>query len=475
MQPRLSERLEPQGIRLKALALLATVAFSATQMMAFVLYPYFAEAMQLPLSSIISSFSLGSFLFLWGGPFWSRARERLGSKTVLCVGLLGLLLSQIVLLFLVSKGRDFSSTVTQSILWGSRLLYGMTAAAIVPVAQIIMAEGSAARQRMQALTRQSLSLHLGRLLGPFLVWLGLLFTAMTPLWLCSGFLLVLLLGLLGARDPKGGGAAVIPMSWTWRQLSQHGVLLGIALAVTMLVGLVQASLTHSLQTKLLLNASDAARLTLRFLLASSLLSVLIQLLLQLRIKHPWQGTFPLGALSFGVSTWLLARFQTAAELWWALPLFASGVALLSPSYTAALSLQTASKQGAVAGLLAAVHTLGYTAGGLFAAALVALGVEPLSAGIVFAALLLLFLFFFAFFFFSFWSWSSSRSSSSWSSRSSVFFSVSNNTSKSKSDNDRYKFHRASILVYLCESSLTRLVYFGARKTPLTRHQIIKPG
>ncbi|HYX32671.1 MAG TPA: MFS transporter [Oligoflexus sp.] len=373
---------------LRPIALVTTAAFSACQMMAFVLYPYFAESMRLPLTTLISSFSVGSLLFLWGSPYWASRSLTWGTKSVLAMGLGGLIASQFALLLLVQL--EMQAWMTTLLLWSSRILYGLTASAIVPVTQMIMAEGSTTGTRMKAITRHSMSLHVGRLLGPFLVWFGLLFSAVTPLWLCAGLLLGVALALTrapaGTRSPQ---TASERRARSWPSSAHSRLLIGIAFGVTCLVGILQSSLTLHLQKILSLNSHAAAQLTLRFLLASSVLTIAIQVLVQAKIKSPWQGTFPMGAICLVISTLVLATFSNARDLWWALPLVAAGLALLTPSYTTALSLNEAMSQGAAAGLLAVAHTLGYTVGGLLTAGLLAVQISPLWSALLVAVLLCL--------------------------------------------------------------------------------------
>ncbi len=368
---------KPKGLR--KLALAATAVFSACQMMAFVLYPYFSEATGLSLTFIVGSFSVGSFLFLWGSPFWVRQIEQKGSRWALGRGILGLLGSQIVLLFLLLGAGQIPLILAATLLVGSRILYGLTASAIVPVSQTIMAASSGPAERMQAMVRHNMSLHLGRVMGPLVVWLGLFVSPTTPLWICLGLLMILSLFLGRESNPQVPKVSSgISSNFLWPNSKASRLLILMAFVLTVLVGILQSSLTQHLQNVLHLDSQRSAQISLQFLLASSLVTVVIQLLMQGRIKNPWQGTLPLGALCLAISVFLLVEFQREAELWWALPLFAAGVALLTPSYTAALSLrEDCSQQGSVAGLLGATHTLGYAAGGMLTAALLSAGIKPL--------------------------------------------------------------------------------------------------
>ncbi|WP_374032638.1 hypothetical protein [Bdellovibrio bacteriovorus] len=83
--------------KLSALGHLNTTTFSAIQMMTFTLIPFIAEKGSLSLSSVVLSFSVGSFLFLWSSPFWASRSDNWGRMKVLSVGMLGLFISTAIL------------------------------------------------------------------------------------------------------------------------------------------------------------------------------------------------------------------------------------------------------------------------------------------------------------------------------------------------------------------------------------------
>jgi MFS family permease len=359
-------------------------------MMAFVLYPYFSESLGLSLGSIVSSFSLGSFLFLWGSPYWARRAERSGHKLVLAIGISGLLLSQIVLLFLVLNAGHLSSSLVAFSLWTSRLLYGVTASAIVPVAQAVLAEKSGETGRLKAMTRHSMSLHAGRLIGPLLVWGGLQLGTSAPLWISVILLLVIFFSalLMPRREPMESCVSTVSV-WDFAYIERHIRLLSLAFMVTLLVGILQSSLTDHVQKHLSLDAHESAQLTLKFLLLSSLVTLAIQGFMQGFLKSPWQGTMPVGAFALALACCLLMSVRSEGGLWLALPIFAAGLALLTPSYTAALSLKgRQGEQTKAAGALAAMHTLGYALGGLCSGSLMAMEWSPLYAAALFSLLLI---------------------------------------------------------------------------------------
>ena len=120
----------------KNLLILNTLTFASTQILLFTLLPILSEKFSVSLSVIIGCFSLGSFLFLWGAPYWSSASDKIGRDQVMSVGLAGLAVSFFLIVVLVHFSLPMGGTLTLVYLLLSRLLYGSLASAITPVAQL---------------------------------------------------------------------------------------------------------------------------------------------------------------------------------------------------------------------------------------------------------------------------------------------------------------------------------------------------
>jgi hypothetical protein len=178
-------------------------------------------------------------------------------------------------------------------------------------------------------------------------------------------------------------------AWDFAYIERHSRLLGLALMVTLLVGILQSSLTDHVQKHLTLDAHESAQLTLKFLLFSSLVTLAIQGLMQGFLRNLWLGTIPVGAFALALACFLLTSVRSESGLWLALPIFAAGLALLVPSYTTDLSLKgRKGEQTQAAGALAAIHTLGYALGGICSGSLMLMEWSPFYAAAFFSLILI---------------------------------------------------------------------------------------
>src|SRR5690349_7837862 len=109
---------------------LNVLTFASTQILLFTLFPYLSEKLQLPLSTVIASFTLGTVLFLWGAPFWSSKSEQLGKEKVMAIGLFGLFISFAIIALLITFSSHLSEELILVGLIFSRIIYGGVASSI---------------------------------------------------------------------------------------------------------------------------------------------------------------------------------------------------------------------------------------------------------------------------------------------------------------------------------------------------------
>jgi MFS family permease len=162
-----------------------------SQNILIVFTPIFIDKTMLSVETVALLMSLGSALFLFSAPVWAKLSLRCGYAKVLLGGILGFSMSFTVMLLALWG----SVSLQWPILWViltliiSRLLYGITASAIVPSCQAWLTELSHVDHTMKRLAELSTFMALGRLIGPllamFLIWLGwltpLLFLCLAPL------------------------------------------------------------------------------------------------------------------------------------------------------------------------------------------------------------------------------------------------------------------------------------------------------
>ena len=125
-------------MRLRHIATANAAFFSGSQILFVPLFPWLAERMQAPLAHVLACFSAGSFLFLWGAPFWARRSDRDGRIPVLLIGSTGLALAFSLTAFL-GLGLVHGHAALALLLF-ARIVYGLFAAATAPVAQACSSE-----------------------------------------------------------------------------------------------------------------------------------------------------------------------------------------------------------------------------------------------------------------------------------------------------------------------------------------------
>lgn len=341
----------------KFLASLNAFTFSGAQVLLVALFPFLAERLELSLATVVGTFGLGSALFLVGGPFWSSLSDRRGRAPVLATGMFGLLLS---LFFLWGLLRHFpGASLALPILLLSRVVYGLVASAISPVAQSLQADSAAGRGQAAAMHLHSWSLNIGRAIS----LLVFLFGGLEPealllaylLWALAVFGLNLGASFAWSHSPTASIAA--------GRISDAKWVFSVALLFACFVETLNSSLGGFLKTQFSLEGLAASALTAWLLLACALGVVLIQALVRalglLRLSPDWLmavGTFSLVAGGF---------FLTAADsfsgLSVAIALLSLGIALLPPVYLAQLG-PAGSSYGKRAGLIGVAHTAGFALG-----------------------------------------------------------------------------------------------------------------
>ncbi|MBO9665245.1 MAG: MFS transporter [Bdellovibrio sp.] len=358
-------------MNLELIANLNTITFSALQILLFTLLPYLAEEMHVSLSSVVMIFSVGSFLFLWSSPYWAAKSDKVGRQPVLIWGLLGLSVSTLMLWSLTQWGQQIGATAVLVILIISRLMYGVMASAIVPVAQALQVDMSENRSAMKAMISNSMSLNIGRSLGPIYV---LVSGGQNMDRVLVGFLLWLmaLLGLnfwalrLKAPERKVGSSQSIPWGMALKRMRWVFIL---AILFTSYIGILNSSLAVILKHSFSLTSQDSGVLMAKLLLVSSAIAVGTQFLGKMFFRNPWQGAMVIGAATLLVGSTLLGMMQTQNQLWSAIFFLSIGIALIPPCY---LTLMTSVDPeslglGRKAGIVSAANTIGYTIGGALAA------------------------------------------------------------------------------------------------------------
>lgn len=361
-------------MNLAVLANLNTITFSALQILLFTLLPYLAETMHVSLSTVVATFSAGSFLFLWSSPYWAARSDKSGRQPILIAGLAGLGVSTLMLWSLTRWGEKIGPLAVTVVLILSRVVYGLMASAIIPVAQALQVDMSESKSAMKAMISNSMSLNIGRSLGPIYV---LLSGGQNMDRVLVGFLLwiVILIGAnvwalrLQAPQMKTAAAQEVGASaWDLAFNRMRWVFL-LAVLFTSFIGILNSSLAVILKHSFSLSSQDSGVLMAKLLLVSSGIAVVTQLLGRMLFKNPWQGALVIGALTLLAGSVLLQVMNMESQLWTAIVFLSVGIALVPPCYLTLMTMVDPQHVGLgrKAGIVSAANTIGYAVGGALAA------------------------------------------------------------------------------------------------------------
>ena len=349
-------------MRLRHIATANAAFFSGSQILFVPLFPWLAERMQAPLAHVLACFSAGSFLFLWGAPFWARRSDRDGRIPVLLIGSTGLALAFSLTAFL-GLGLVHGHAALALLLF-ARIVYGLFAAATAPVAQAQQSDLEPPSRQGHAMGRHSLALAGGRVLA-----LGAAL-ALPPLPLLAGnaFLTCLLAGINFAHRNKGASPTkeaeisepnpVAPRLWP---------IFALALLFTASVELLNSSLAAEVRRIFTLSATEVSPFVAKLLLGASLVVLVSQWAARRVLQRSWRAPLISGLLLLAAGAALFSVASNELQLWAAIALISVALGLVPPSYLTALAASSGTKRGRAAGTVAAMQTLGYAGGSALAA------------------------------------------------------------------------------------------------------------
>lgn len=372
----------------KNLLILNTLTFASTQILLFTLLPILSEKLSVSLSVIIGCFSLGSFLFLWGAPFWSSKSDKIGRDQVMSVGLAGLAVSFFIMVVLVHFSLPLGETITFVVLILSRILYGALASAIVPVAQLKNADLSKQGEHISGMFSHSLALNIGRSIGPLLLLVGHdhLETLLLSISAWSFFLLMMnfILSSKQIETHKDIPSSLAKFS-QWKNVAGKIWLpLSLTILFTTYTGILHSSLGNTLQKVLELSAVDASTLMAKVLLMGSVAMVIAQILGKLLLKKKLRLTLLLGFIALVMGSLALAFTNEVIQITAAIVMISIGIALIYPSHMALVHENYPKESmGKNIGLLASGNTIGYALGGGLASLLLNYDINKIALVIIF--------------------------------------------------------------------------------------------
>lgn len=353
------------------IAYLNTMTFSIVQILLYTTIPYISEKTSLHTATIIGAISVGSFIFAFMGPFWASKSDTWGRKRVLSFGMLGMFFSFLLLCSLFVFNNELSLTAKVVIMFACRIVYGFLSSAVVPVSQAWQLDLIDTKDKLKVLTRNSMCLNIGRILGPVLILIQKVdFEHM----IYAGTLWVLLLAL-GCLFTSTPSAKVNPanvaakfnwktVSTEWKELFKESMLpILLALIFTSFIGVLHSTLGHHLKITLNIKGDEASVQMAKLVLGSSLFALLIQQTSQWIFKRDWKLRLITGASALIIGSFILDAAGTMTGIWGALLMISVGLALIPPVYMALISSSNKENvTGKKIGFASIAHSLGYAFG-----------------------------------------------------------------------------------------------------------------
>lgn len=356
---------------LSYLANLNTITFSAVQILLFTMFPYIAESLDLSLSLVIGIFSLGSFLFLWSAPYWSSKSDFSGRMKILNIGMIGQLISFSILFLLILYSSHLPKFATITFLIISRIIYGAFSSAIIPVSQALQLDLSIKEAYLKSMLSNSMSLNIGRMLGPIYV----LVNGDSPIGLMKGVLFWIIFIVVSNFACKNFETKPVliqkdVMTFDWSLIGKELKWVFIlALLFTCFIGTLHNTFGLHIKELFLLNSADTAILMAKFLLGSSIMAVVSQILSKKYFNDPWQGPLIIGAFTLFCGAMGFALGTTTAQIWLSMMVISIGIAMIPPCYLTLMTFFSPEKErGKKFGMINAANTVGYTVGGFLTAA-----------------------------------------------------------------------------------------------------------
>lgn len=354
------------------LAYLNTLTFSCIQMVLYTTIPYISEETGVATSSIIGAISVGSLIFSFMGPFWAARSDHWGRKRVLSLGMFGMFLSFLFFTLLFIFNETLPLQLKVAMVFAARIVYGLLASAIVPVSQAWQLDLIPETNRLSVLTRNSMCLNLGRILGPiFILMKQVEFEKV--IYASTAWVLTLTTLSLLVKNTKLSSLPEEKIRFKelvnrWKKSAQESLRpILLAMIFTAFIGILHSFLGHHLKSVLNISGEEASLMFAKIILVLSISAVIIQQLSLLIFKSRWEIRLILGASSLVIGTIVMMNSYNEASLWVSIIFISLATAFIPPVY---LSLTSRSEEntaktnvfGKKLGLASIAHSFGYALG-----------------------------------------------------------------------------------------------------------------
>lgn len=364
---------------------IAVFIMGAVQTALLTLVPVMMEKTQISAVHWSWLLSAGLFLFVICSPFWGKAIDKFGAKTTLVVSFASMLVSHCLLVATVGyEGLTNYPWLLMALLIVARVGYGLSASGVFPSAQTWTLQSQSGDQSTaSALAKLNAVSQLGRLSGPLLVSLVLMFFTepLISVWILLAVGLVWTLRVvwnarserpqlgnvtstsIGKSDKHIDASLVNANLGSYRWTDGFSVY-GLAITLTIFIGALQFLLGPYLQMLWQISASQASVELGWMLTTAAIISVLVALKIGPKLFRSEIKTVSAIMILLALGCALLLMADQRLVLHVAVACLSASIALATPWYGALLRDQWIEDQGKISGQLAAVHMAGYGVGTL---------------------------------------------------------------------------------------------------------------
>ena len=353
------------------LAYLNTFTFSCIQMVLYTTIPYITQETKVATSSIIAAISVGSLIFSFMGPFWAAKSDKIGRKRVLSFGMFGMMISFALLSSLFLFNSSLSLTTKVVFVFLSRIIYGLLCSSIVPVSQAWQLDFYKKSNHLKVLTRNSICLNLGRILGPILILakqvdfeLVIYASTLWVLVLASFVFFTSKNAKPMASTQEAPKLKAVLHSWKLSFIESYMPIL-LAMIFTGFVGVLYSFLGHHLKVVLDIDGQEASLMFAKIILFLSFAAVFVQYLSNLTLKNNWRVRLIIGSSSIVIGTYFMMNSSSESMIWVSILFISIASALIPPVYLALTSRSSKSDEtvfGKKLGLASVAHSFGYALG-----------------------------------------------------------------------------------------------------------------
>ncbi len=355
------------------IAYLNTLTFSCVQMILYTTIPYIAEKTGVVTANIIGAISVGSLIFAFMGPFWAAKSDKLGRKRVLSFGMLGMTISFILIASLFIFNSSIPLSIKIAMVFASRIVYGLLASAIVPVSQAWQLDLISEAEHIKVLTRNSMCLNLGRILGPILI----LFKQVNfELIIYGATIWILTLATSCFLTSESEKKLIDPQNEikikdiinNWKESIKEALYpILLAMIFTSFIGILHTFLGHHLKEVLHIDGKGATILFAKIILVLSILALLVQQASIWLLKSKWIPRVLIGAGSLVTGSIVLMYSKDEQSIWISIFFISFATALIPPVYLSLISNSKKEKTkesvfGKKLGLASVAHSFGYAVG-----------------------------------------------------------------------------------------------------------------